>query len=63
LPAINKELSVEVKRLVLILTSDSPVRLLEFYRDVIGLAEVFDSGPGESLEGGAVRVGGATLVI
>lgn len=54
---------MEVKRLALILTSENPTMLLEFYRDTIGLPEVFDSGPGGGLEGGAVRVGDASLVI
>lgn len=54
---------MEVKRLVLILTTENPTALLEFYRDTVGLPEVFDSGPGQGLEGGAVRVGGAVLII
>ena len=54
---------MDVDRVILLLTSASPQDLFRFYRDTLGLPEVFDSGPGEGLPGGAVRVGGAVLVI
>ncbi len=54
---------MKINRLILILTSDQPETLLSFYRDILGLPEVFDSGPGEGLAGGAVQLNQSSLVI
>ena len=54
---------MKVSRLNLILTTDRANELFSFYRDVIGLPEAFDSGPGEGLAGGAVDLNHTILII